>query len=610
MSGSREYAPGRGGDQHVDQPQREPLCAFGWRSVGLIIRHRVDVVAPGRTKSTRLFTYDGFQNRFSSARIENQSNGSLETTERKQGTFFMAPAPQKPFSGPVTVFQEKRLPEPATPAGYAALIEAFGLDVPLPRTLFATGEHHRIVETAGWRILTPRHAPEPTLEGHLTFALKYEGLDLAILKRLFEATGPGEIEALVRHKPTGTYARRVWFLYEWLTSQSLDLPDAKTGKYADVLDPGLQWGIEGEIARRYRLKNNLPGTPDFCPLVFRTEALDEFVALDLAQKARDIVANVPKGLLARTAAFLLLKDSKSSYAIEGERPPQDRVQRWGRAIGEAGRVPLDDAELRRLQRIVIGDERFVRLGMRRDGGFVGEHDRDTRMPLPDHISARPEDLISLVGGMIAFDRGPSQKMDAVIAAAVLAFGFVYVHPFEDGNGRLHRYLIHHMLAERGYNPPGVAFPVSAAILEQIDRYRVTLESYSERLLPHVRWEPTGDFNVRVLNDTGDFYRFFDATPHAEFLYACVRQTIEHDLPYETDFLQRYDEFRRRIEAFLDMPERMIDLLFRFLQQNDGRLSVRAKEKEFAALTDDEVARVETSYRECWPVELGRPNISG
>jgi Fic family protein len=162
------------------------------------------------------------------------------------------------------------------------------------------------------------------------------------------------------------------------------------------------------------------------------------------------VAAVPKDILARTAAFLLLKDSRSSYAIEGERPSQDRIQRWGRAIGEAGRRPIDREELLRLQRIVIGDERFIRLGFRDEGGFVGDHDRDTRRPLPNHISARPDDLPSLVDGLIAFDRDAAQALDPVVAAAVLAFGFVYIHPFADGNGRLHRYLIHHVLAERGF----------------------------------------------------------------------------------------------------------------------------------------------------------------
>lgn len=514
----------------------------------------------------------------------------------------MAGSEKTQFSGPVTVFQERRLPETATLAGYAALIDAYGLAVPLPRTLSAIGERHRITEQEGWRILTPRHAPNPTLEGHLTFALKYEGLDLAVLKRLFLATGPAPIEELVRETRTGGYARRLWFLYEWLTGETLNLPDAKAGRYVSVIDPGLQFAGEELTEARYRIKNNLPGTPEFCPLVFRTEALKEFTSLNLAEKARAVVADVPRDILARTAAFLLLKDSRSSYAIEGEAPPQDRVQRWGRAIGEAGQRPIDLDELQRLQKIVIGDSRFVAMGIRGEGGFVGEHDRVTQMPLPDHISARPDDLWGLIKGLSAFDQEPAQHLDAVISAAVLAFGFVYIHPFDDGNGRIHRYLIHHVLAERGFNPPGVVFPVSAAILEKIDEYRGVLESYSKRLLPLIEWEPTESYNVRVLNDTGDYYRFFDATLHAEFLYECVRKTIDEDLPQETEFLRRHDAFRSEVEAFLDMPERTLELLFRFLQQNNGTFSRRAREKEFSALTKEEAARIESIYKRAFSAD--------
>ena len=504
-------------------------------------------------------------------------------------------ADQHHFSGPVTVFHERALPERATPAGYSALIDAYGLRVPLLRTLSATGAHHRTRTEAGWRVLTPRHAPSPDLEGHLTFALKYEGLDLAVLKRLFAAVLPAEIEAIVRAKPTGSYSRRIWFLYEWLLGKRLDLPDAEKGTYELVVDPEQQWATPGENSPRHRVRNNLPGTAAFCPLVFRTKALEEFAAMDLAHRAQEIVANVPKDVLARTAAFLLLKDSRASYAIEGQRPPQDRLQRWGRAIGEAGRRPIELDELLRLQVIVIGDARFVPLGLRDEGGFVGEHDRDSRMPIPDHISARPDDLPSLIKGMVAFDRRAAQSLDAVIAAAVLAFGFVYVHPFVDGNGRIHRYLIHHVLAQRGFSPAGLVFPVSAAILERLDEYRAVLEDYSQRLLTVIGWRPTDNGNVNVLNDTADFYRFFDATPHAEFLYACVKQTIDEDLPRETEFLNRYDQFRARIEAIVDMPERTIDLLFRFLHQNAGRLSRRAREGEFARLTEAEVSAVEEAY---------------
>lgn len=511
----------------------------------------------------------------------------------------MASRDRLAFSEAVTVFHERRLPERAMPAGYAALIDACGLRVPWPRTLTGIGARHRIAEKDGWRILTPRHAPPPTLEGHLTFALKHEGVDLAVLKRLFLAVGPQAIEAVVRAKPAGGYARRLWFLYEWLLGAPLDLPDTRRGSYVRVLDPDRQWAVPGINAPRQRVRDNLPGTPAFCPLVFRTEALRRHAAMDLPVRAAAVVADVPRDLLARTAAFLLLQDSRSSFAIEGERPPQDRIQRWGRAIGQAGRQPIDREELLRLQRIVIGDARFVRLGLRTEGGFVGEHGREAGAPLPDHISARPEDLEGLIEGLAAFDSGAVQELDPVIAAAALAFGFVYIHPFEDGNGRLHRYLIHHALAERGFNPPGLVFPISSVILERIADYRRVLEDYSFRLLPVVEWEATSAGNVRVLNDTADFYRFFDATPQAEFLYACVRKTIEEDLPAEADFLRRHDGFLAGLARIVDMPQRTTDLLFRFLHQNGGLLSQRARGQEFRLLTDDEAAGIERLYAECF-----------
>lgn len=369
----------------------------------------------------------------------------------------------KQFSEAVSVFQERRLPEKATLAGYAALIDAYHLAVPLPIKLSAIGTRHKVYEEDNWHIYTPRHMPDTTLEGHLVFALKYEGLDLAVLKRLFAAVAPEAIEAIVNAKPTSSYARRLWFLYEWLLNKMLSLPDAKTGTYAQVVDTTQQWAISGVTSTRHRVRNNLPGTRDFCPLVFRTPLIEQSMKANLSERAHQTVSKLSTDILARTAAFLLLKDSKSSYAIEGEALPQNRIQRWGRVIGEAGRRPLDLDELLRLQRIVIGDSRFIKLGLRQEDGFVGEHEQGNRLPLPEHISAKPEDLNALLQGMLDFDRRFAGELDAVLAAAMLAFGFVYTHPFEDGNGRLHRYLIHHVLAQRGFSPVGVVFPVSVGL---------------------------------------------------------------------------------------------------------------------------------------------------
>ena len=68
-------------------------------------------------------------------------------------------------------------------------------------------------------------------------------------------------------------------------------------------------------------------------------------ASNLAKKAREFVQALPRDLVTRAAAFLLLKDSRSSFEIEGESPPHQRVYGWGQAIAEAGKNPLDLEEL-------------------------------------------------------------------------------------------------------------------------------------------------------------------------------------------------------------------------------------------------------------------------
>jgi hypothetical protein len=158
-------------------------------------------------------------------------------------------------------------------------------------------------------------------------------------------------------------------------------------------------------------------------------------------------------------------------------------------------------------------------------------------------------------------------------------------------------LIHHVLASAGYNPPGVVFPISAAILRRLDEYRAVLESYSAALLPFMEWRATPDNNVEVLNDTADYYRYFDATAHAEFLYSCVEQTVEHDLPEEVEFLERFDRFSAAVNETVEMPDRDIERLRGFLAQNEGRLSKRAREQEFQALNDEEVTHIEALYNE-------------
>lgn len=507
-------------------------------------------------------------------------------------------SPASPFAsgGLVAEFRNRRLPVEAYLAGYSAVIQAAALPVPLHHEMAAVAPRNTRLKEEGWRIFPLSMRPADDLVSHLVFALKYEGVHLLTLKLAFATLGTSELEKAARAKPTSAYIRRLCFFYEWLMEQRLHLPDVRTGVYADAIDVGLQYAAKTSVnSKRFRIRDNLPGSVAFCPLVHRTREIDRLIALDLSGRARSIVRDAPTDLIARAAAFLLLSDSKASFAIEGERPPKDRIARWGQTIGKAGQIALSVEALVRLQRKLIGDTRFVVVGLRQQGGFGGRHDA-FGMPEPEHIGASHGDLSDLLEGVVTFEQEAKiSDYDPVLTTASVAFGFVYIHPFEDGNGRIHRFLMHHVLADRGYTPEEIVFPVSYVILHDLARYRDVLERTSAPLLPFIRWQPTKSGNVQVLGDTADYYRYFDATAHAEFLFRCIERAVDVVLPEELAFLRYRDAFHAQVTEIVDMTARTIDVLLGFLRQNGGRLSKRAREREFAALTEDEVAAVETIF---------------
>ncbi len=503
------------------------------------------------------------------------------------------------FSQKIKSFRGRQTPEEGFLVGSGAMIDALKLPIPLPNKLAMISEKHRQYQKSSWLVFTLRHKPNDTLYGHLVFSLKYEGINLLFIKKLFEKIEEKVIESMVRNEPLSQYSRKIWFLYEWLMGKTLQVSDLKEGNYIPLVDKSLQYAIEtGVNSIRHRIRNNLPGTVDFCPMVNKTIKLDNYIKEDLSEKTVGIVQGIHIDILLRTSAFLLVKDSKASFNIEGETPSSTRASRWGRVIGQAGSKPLSKDELLRLQQIVIENQRFTNMGFRTEGGFVGEHDRSTGEPIPDHISARWQDLHVLIQGLL--DSGTlleNSNFHPVLTAVKIAFGFAFIHPFSDGNGRIHRYLIHHILAKQKFTPQGIIFPVSAAILERIDDYRKVLESYSHPLLDLIEWEKTADNNINVLNNTIDYYRYFDATAQAEFLFDCVNETIERIIPQEVSYLKKFDDFKAWLDDTFEMPDKTVALLVRILEQNNGSLSKRARENEFSELKAEEIQKIESKYGE-------------
>lgn len=481
-------------------------------------------------------------------------------------------------------------------AGYSELIDRYNLDV-IPnwhRSLVATTGVHRLDsrDNTVEEVYPSKYWPGDTVGDHLEFALKYDGTNLAILGILFQEIGKDIVE-YIRSKPTGKYARRLWFLYELLTGRELPLGDLKHGNYIDLLEPDEYYTVDPvRKIRRQRINDNLPGDSRFCPLVRRTDKLRSFETADLPGRYRRVVEGYSPAVLRRALSYLYTKETKSSFEIEHIKPTSTRTERFVTLLQTAEREDFcRKQKLIELQNRIV-DSRFRDSDYRSDQNYVGEAVAWQKEKI-HFICPKPEDLPELMEGMIAaHKRMKKGGIPAVIQAATIAYGFVFLHPFEDGNGRIHRFLIHNILARRGFTPEGVIFPISAFMLKNPSDYDASLEAFSRQLMPFVEYSIDKEGRMTVHNETAIWYRYIDMTPQAEALFRFIDETIESELTRELMFLDKYDKTKEAIQEIVDMPDRQIDLFIRFCLQNNGRLSKRKRANHFDFLSDEEIVSLE------------------
>lgn len=492
---------------------------------------------------------------------------------------------------------------PGGPAGYARLIERHALKaLPNWHESFVTGSSVRrqsvapdgsVLETYG-----AVYWPGDSDFDHLEFALKHDGTNLALLAEIFGVIDAGGLAAFVAAAPFGKYRRRLWYLYEWLSGKRLPLADMPSGNYVDLIPPEEGFtAAPRRLVPRQRINDNLLGDRSFAPLVRRTAPLEAFAAANLGGRCAELIADQPADVLARALHYLYTKETKSSFAIEREEPSPDRTERFVELLGRAHRENwCDQAKLVSLQNAIV-DSRYHESDYRTVQNYVGESVAFGQERV-HHVCPRPEQVPSLMAGLAAADmRLREAAIHPVIHAAAIGYGFVFIHPFEDGNGRIHRFLIHAILATRGFTPPEIIVPVSAAMLRDQRAYDASLEAFSRPLLELADYSLDAEGRMTVRSDLSDWYRFPDLTRQAEALFRFVEQTIERDLPEELVYLRGYDRSKRLLQDVVDLPARKLDLFIRLCRQNGGTLSAAKRASHFPELRTDEIARLEEAVRQ-------------
>lgn len=490
------------------------------------------------------------------------------------------------------------------PAGYAFLLEKLGI-VGIPnwhRSLVSTTGMYFSKIQDGYRdeVFRSQYWPGDTIGDHLEFALKYDGINLALLARIFEKVGSDALIEYIKTKPTGKYARRIWFFYEFLTENQLPIDDMTTGNYVDALETNDYFTVQnGERSPRHRIVNNLLGPRSFCPVVRKTEKLLELDSAVLQKRCEEIVTAYSPQLLRRALSYLYKKETKSSFEIEQVKSNASRTEKFIASLELAEQEDFcEKSRLIELQNRIV-DPRFADNDYRVTQNYVGQT-VGYQKELIQYVCPKPEDLPSLMEGLLAcHDRMKTGGIPPVIHAAVIAYGFVFLHPFEDGNGRIHRFLIHNILALQQMVPRGLMFPISAVMLKSPEEYDGSLEAFSKPLLQVIDYQLDELGSMTVEGESAPWYSSMDMTAQAEALSEFVRRTIEEELVQELDFLANYDATKKAIQDIIDMPDRLIDLFIQLCLQGNGKLSARKRASHFDFLTDEELDAMERSVKDSY-----------
>lgn len=488
-------------------------------------------------------------------------------------------------------------------AGYTRLREELGLLVPPLGMELALGQEYKDkVITYGHgrlKLLAKTKKVGESIPEHIETAIKYQGIRLFYLAPIFQLIERTELEGYILEKPSSEVRRCIWYLYEWLTSSQLEIPDSDAA-YTMLADDRYYFTRPSGVRdKRTRVENNLLGNIDFCPMIRRTPEVSAWANKNLVKRAiarlKALRPLVDTEVLGRSVSYLYTKETKSSTEIEKEDSREEKTKKFFRVLKSSGTMPLDKTRLLFVQNqivngpfkdsdyrdteIYIGETRLTSVGVDEDIHYIG--------PKAEQVPNMMRGLLSMHDTLMI-----DNDLPVMMHAAIVSFGLVYIHPFSDGNGRTHRYLIHDVLKSRGPEGQDFIIPVSSSILQNQPEYDKVLENLSRPVMAMIDYELMEDNSVIINNDLSYMYRYPDLTEHVDFLYRMMDMAINVDLLEEVFVILTFDGVKGAISNVFDLPNKQLDLLVQILIANAGKIGKKKRKLFYDWVSDEEFQQIE------------------
>lgn len=410
---------------------------------------------------------------------------------------------------------------------------------------------------------------------HLQFALKHEGMNLQAALLALKHIDANAVAAEFQKSPSSGYARLIGYLWELANKRVLEGLGEAAGGYVPVFDP--EEFVTGPITHRsarWRVNFNGLGTTSYCATVKRNPEVAGLLQEDILGKTTEFIETLDKGLLDRAVHWAYLSETEGSFAIERETPTHSKAETFAKLLAQAHKPEsVTEEYLVALQNLTVSNPIDKAIEFRNRQNWLKNTLRGaagiTYLP-PD-----PELLTSIMDGVMALanDQTAVDGIDPLVRGSLVSFGFVFAHPFMDGNGRLSRFLFHKAVCSTGKLPDGLVLPVSVAMKRNEGQYLSALESFSKSARSN--WEVLAisetEYDTKFKGDP-DVYRYWDATECVSFGLKMAKEALDHDLRKESDFLQTYDRVYRAVDASVDMNNNDLTILIRSGLQNGGIIS--------------------------------------
>lgn len=423
----------------------------------------------------------------------------------------------------------------------------------------------------------PEHAAPPTnatpLE-HLLFALKHEALDLQAAILALKKIEAAPLVQQFSQAPGSRYLQQACFLWELANRQALDAPEAK-GATRPLFDPDYFLTGPSRKFTRWRVDFNGLGSPYYSPSVRLTPEIKTLLAEDILGQARAFIHAMDPGMVQRAVRWAYLSETEGSFAIEREAPTGNRTEAFARLLARAHEeVELTEDYLVELQNLTVQSAIDHAVQYRMQQNWLR---RDMSVT---YVPPAPEHLVTIMDGLLELANQRETRIPPLVLGSLVSFGFVFAHPFMDGNGRLSRFLFHKIACRDAHLPNGLVLPISTAIARHEDHYLQALCSFSA--LARDRWTVAKVSDMEfdcTFEGAPEIYHYWDATACVQFGLEMAKEALQHDLHEEVRFLQQFDRVYSRINQAIDMNNNFMNLLTKLLVQNQGALSA-SKRKMF------------------------------